>query len=159
MRRMIYTRSATVEVTQSRAMKIKLTRRYKFPASHRLHAESLSVEQNRATYGKCNNPHGHGHNYAVEVTVSGPVDPVTGMVVNLGVLDPLVKDVVLDRYDHANLNALEEFQHAVPTTEALCRAIYQRLLPKLSGIHLEQVRIEETRKNSFLYAGEGKAVS
>ena len=116
----------------------------------------MSETENRSVYGKCNHPHGHGHNYFVEVTVSGPVDPATGMVINLGELDPLVKQTILDRYDHTNLNCLPEFATLVPTTENLCKEIYHRLSTGLKNVKLEQVRIEETRKNSFAYAGEGK---
>ena len=86
-------------------MKAHLTRRYIFSASHRLHAEELTADENRAVYGKCNNPHGHGHNYALEVTVSGQVDAATGMVCNLVDLDEAVRREVLDRFDHENLNA------------------------------------------------------
>jgi len=136
-------------------MNIHLTRRYRFPASHRLHTPAMSEEMNCATFGKCNNPHGHGHNYALEITVSGPVDPVTGMVINLGELDPLVNETIVARYDHADLNSLPEFKDVVPTTENLCKEIHKRLSQKFNGIKLERVRIEETRKNSFVYAGEG----
>jgi len=136
-------------------MNIHLTRRYRFPASHRLHTPAISEEENYTIFGKCNNPHGHGHNYALEVTVSGPVDPVTGMVISLEELDPLVNETIVERYDHTDLNSLPEFKNVVPTTENLCKAIYKRLSMKFTGIKLEQVRIEETRKNSFAYAGEG----
>src|SRR5271156_1597145 len=100
-------------------MKAYLTRRYRFSASHRLHSEEMSAEENRATYGKCNNPYGHGHNYTLEVTVSGAVDQSTGMVCNLSDLDSFVEREVLSRYDLENLNTLQEFAHLVPTTENL----------------------------------------
>ncbi len=87
-------------------MKAYLTRRYLFSASHRLHSDKLSGQQNSATYGKCNNPHGHGHNYSLQVTVSGQVDPETGMVCNLADLDDAVERTVLQRFDH------RESQHA-----------------------------------------------
>ncbi len=135
-------------------MKAHLTRRYMFAASHRLHSEELSVEENRATYGKCNNPYGHGHNYMVEVTVSGQVDPRTGMVCNLVDLDGFVSREVLDRYDHQNLNLVSEFKSRVPTTENLCIAIYDIVKRGFRLAHLEKVRIEETMMNSFEYAGE-----
>src|SRR5450755_1867945 len=83
-------------------MKAHLTRRYMFSASHRLHSDQMSEEENRATYGKCNNPYGHGHNYMVEVTVSGAVDDHTGMVCNLADLDSFVRAEILERYDHRN---------------------------------------------------------
>src|ERR1051326_5939593 len=104
-------------------MKAHLTRRYIFSASHRLHCSDLSEERNRAVYGKCNNPHGHGHNYAPEVTVSGQVDAKTGMVCNLVELDDAVHREVLNRFDHVNLNLSEEFANLVPTTENLSAAI------------------------------------
>jgi 6-pyruvoyltetrahydropterin/6-carboxytetrahydropterin synthase len=128
------------------------TRRYRFSASHRLHSDQMSEAQNRATYGKCNNPYGHGHNYALEVTMSGPVEAATGMVCNLADLDVFVTAHVLDRYDHQNLNTLEEFRSRVPTTENLCTAIY-RVLERFPEARLEQVRMEETMLNSFCYAG------
>ena len=135
-------------------MKAHLTRRYMFSASHRLHSDEMSDEQNRATYGKCNNPHGHGHNYTVEVTVSGPVDEQTGMVCNLVDLDGFVQTQILERYDHQNLNLLLEFAREVPTTENLCISIYQIVKRGFKAAHLERVRIEETMMNSFEYAGE-----
>jgi len=122
-------------------------------ASHRLHTPTLSEEQNRETYGKCNNPHGHGHNYAVEVTVSGTVDAATGMVCNLVELDACVRETVLARFDHENLNTLKDFEAMVPTTENLAVAIYNILKQSFRAAHLQQVRIEETSMNSFEYAG------
>jgi len=130
-----------------------LTRRYRFSASHRLHNSDMSVEENRATYGKCNNPHGHGHNYALEVTVSGPVDQSTGMICNLVDLDDCVKSEVLVRYDLDNLNMQKEFSHTVPTTENLCIQIFEILQRTFPYAHLDSVRLEETMMNSFEYAG------
>src|SRR5580704_7712182 len=98
-------------------MKAHLTRRYLFSASHRLHNDEMSDAENRAVYGKCNNPYGHGHNYALEVTVSGQVDPSTGMICNLIDLDETVRREILDRFDHENLNVRSEFKVLVPTTE------------------------------------------
>ena len=134
-------------------MKAHLTRRYMFSASHRLHSEEMSAAQNRATYGKCNNPYGHGHNYMVEVTLSGQVDPRTGMVCNLVDLDGFVGREVVERYDHQNLNLLAEFTAKVPTTENLCIEIYEIVKRGFRLAHLEKVRIEETMMNSFEYAG------
>jgi len=130
-------------------MRAYLTRRYRFSASHRLHSEAMSEAENRETYGKCNNPHGHGHNYFLEVTVSGPVDETTGMVCNLIDLDGYVQREVLERLDIQNLNALPEFAQRVPTTENLCAAIYDILKRGFNYAHLEKVRIEETMMNSF----------
>ena len=135
-------------------MKAHLTRRYMFSASHRLHSEEMSPEENLATYGKCNNPFGHGHNYMVEVTVSGQVDPATGMVCNLVDLDGFVGREVLNRYDHQNLNTVPEFKTRVPTTENLCIAIYDIVKRGFRPAHLEKVRIEETMMNSFEYHGD-----
>ena len=135
-------------------MKAHLTRRYMFSASHRLHSDEMSAEENCATYGKCNNPYGHGHNYMVEVTVSGPVDDQTGMVCNLVDLDGFVHSHILERYDHQNLNLLSEFAEHVPTTENLCIAIYEIVKRGFRKAHLEKIRIEETMMNSFEYSGE-----
>jgi len=134
-------------------MKAHLTRRYIFSASHRLHSEALSEAENRATYGKCNNPHGHGHNYALEVTVSGQVDPQTGMICNLVELDDAVQREIIDRFDHENLNTRQEFAVNVPTTENLSEVIFQILKQSFQAAHLEKVRLEETMMNSFEYAG------
>ncbi len=134
-------------------MKAHLTRRYLFSASHRLHRDELSVEENRAAFGKCNNPHGHGHNYALEVTVSGQVDPATGMICNLVELDEAVRQEVLERFDHVNLNRRAEFQSQVPTTENLSAVIFHILKQNFNSAHLEKVRLEETAMNSFEYCG------
>ena len=139
---------------ETRSMKAHLTRRYMFSASHRLHSEEMSAEDNRMIYGKCNNPYGHGHNYMLEVTVSGPVDEQTGMVCNLVDLDGLVRGEILDRFDHEDLNLRPEFASKVPTTENLCIAIYEIMKRGLHKAHLEKVRIEETMMNSFEYSGE-----
>jgi 6-pyruvoyltetrahydropterin/6-carboxytetrahydropterin synthase len=138
----------------SAALKIELGRRYRFSASHRLHSTHLSEEENCRVFGKCNNPHGHGHNYVVEVSVSGNVDPATGMIANLADLDGFVERQVLDAFDHKSLNEeVPAFRETVPTTENLCVEIFERLkgFPKA---RLERVRIEETSNNSFEYAGE-----
>ena len=134
-------------------MKAYLTRRYMFSASHRLHSDEMSAEENLVTYGKCNNPYGHGHNYALEVTVSGPVDANTGMVCNLVDLDGFVEREVLERYDLQNLNTLQEFAQQVPTTENLSVEIYEILQRGFQKAHLERVRLEETMMNSFEYTG------
>jgi len=135
-------------------MKAHLTRRYLFSASHRLHSAEMSPEENVSTYGKCNNPHGHGHNYTLEVTVSGQVEPSTGMVCNLVDLDGFIEREVLSRYDLENLNTLQEFAQTVPTTENLCIEIYEIMQRGFHHAHLERVRLEETMMNSFEYAGD-----
>jgi 6-pyruvoyltetrahydropterin/6-carboxytetrahydropterin synthase len=135
-------------------MRISLTRRYKFAASHRLHAAALSDDENQRVYGKCNNPFGHGHNYEVLVTLTGPVDPATGMIANLGDLDPFVEKQVIEVFDHRNLNEeIAEFRETVPTTENLCMEVFRRL-KHFPLAKLERVRIEETSKNSFEMTAE-----
>lgn len=133
-------------------LKIELGRRYHFSASHRLHSEHLTEEENSQVFGKCNNPFGHGHNYTLEVNVSGRVDPETGMIANLADLDGFVESAVLQALDHKSLNEdVAAFREKVPTTENLCIEIYERL-KNFSHAKLERVRIEETRNNSFEYA-------
>ena len=134
-------------------MKAHLTRRYVFSASHRLHSPEMTAEENLAIYGKCNNPHGHGHNYALEVTVSGAVDETTGMVCDLVDLDQCVEREVLSRYHLENLNVMKEFAVTVPTTENLCIEIFEILKRGFPHAHLERVRLEETMMNSFEYTG------
>jgi 6-pyruvoyltetrahydropterin/6-carboxytetrahydropterin synthase len=133
-------------------MKAHLTRRYRFSASHRLHSDAMSDAENAAIYGKCNNPHGHGHNYALEVTVSGKVDE-NGMVCNLVDLDGFVEREIVERFDVQNLNTLPEFADTVPTTENLSMAVYDILQRGFRLAHLERVRFEETLMNSFEYRG------
>jgi 6-pyruvoyltetrahydropterin/6-carboxytetrahydropterin synthase len=137
-------------------MRAYLSRRYTLSASHRLYSEAYSEEKNQAVYGKCSNPHGHGHNYVVEVTVGGEVDPVTGMVCQLPELDRCVQTNVIDRFDHTNLNLDERFTDEVPTTENLCIAIHSLLSEHFVHADLERVRVEETRNNFFEIAGKGK---
>ena len=129
-------------------------RRYMLSASHRLHSDTLTADENRAAYGKCNNPQGHGHKYVVEVLVGGPVDPETGMVVNLADLDLVVRKRVVERFDHANLNLDSEFVNRVPTTENLCRVVFDLLNGTVPAGKLECVRVEETENNFFEYFGE-----
>ncbi len=133
-------------------MKAYLSRRYRFSASHRLHAESLSDEANRETFGKCNNPHGHGHNYVVQATFSGEIDRETGMVANLAELDRFAQEKVLARFDHTNLNTLGLFTDEVPTTENLAIVLYG-IFQGFGLARLESLHVEETGNNSFDYAG------
>jgi len=130
-------------------VKISLSRRYHFAASHRLHTPKLSEEENKRVYGKCSNPYGHGHNYVLEVTVTGPVDPETGMIANLVELDPFVQKEVIEPFDQKFLNEeVAEFREQVATTENVCREIFRRL-KSFPLARLERVRVEETSKNSF----------
>jgi 6-pyruvoyltetrahydropterin/6-carboxytetrahydropterin synthase len=146
------TNSMNQTSANSTAPRAYLSRRYHLSASHRLHTDAFSTEQNRAAYGKCNNPHGHGHNYTIEVTLGGPVDPVTGMVCDLGALDSFARQHLLDRFDHQNLNTLPEFQSSVSTTENFTREVY-RIFSAFPFAQLTRVRIEETSNNSFEYTG------
>jgi 6-pyruvoyltetrahydropterin/6-carboxytetrahydropterin synthase len=126
-------------------MKAHLSRRYLFSASHRLHSEAMSDEENQSTYGKCNNPYGHGHNYTLEVTVKGEVDPRSGFVVDLKQLKEVMHREVLDAMDHRFLNKeVPEFLHQIPTTENIAIAIWQRLATKLERAKLHRVRVYET---------------
>ncbi|WP_231738047.1 6-carboxytetrahydropterin synthase [Terracidiphilus gabretensis] len=118
-------------------------------ASHRLHSDSLTPEENRAAYGKCNNPHGHGHNYTIEVLVGGEVKQATGMVINLADLDETVRALVIDRFDHTNLNLDPLFASVVPTTENLCSIVFGLLKENLRAGKLASVRVEETENNFF----------
>lgn len=134
----------------------RVTRRYEFAASHRLHAPQLSDEENRRLYGKCNNPYGHGHNYVVEVSARGPVDEASGRAVDVAALDRLVKRGVIAQVEHRNLNEeLPEFAGIVPTSENLaaeiCRRLKHEWRTEFPGEwpKLEKVRIAETPRNIF----------
>ncbi len=131
-----------------------LTKTFGFSAAHRLHSSALSEEENRAVFGKCNNPHGHGHNYELEVTVSGPIALQTGMIIDLEELMQIVQEEVLDRFDHKHLNKdTLEFQTLNPTGENIIRVIWDLLKPRL-GERLTKVGVWETPKNFFEYHGE-----
>ncbi|HVW83379.1 MAG TPA: 6-carboxytetrahydropterin synthase [Bryobacteraceae bacterium] len=135
-------------------MTVRLSKRYGFVASHRLHSPALSDAENAAIYGKCNNPFGHGHNYEVELTVRGPVDEVTGRVVDLRLLDRVAEEQILAPFRHRNLNEeIDAFRTVVPTTENLSyevdrrlRSVWQEVFGP-SGPRLERVRIWETERN------------
>jgi 6-pyruvoyltetrahydropterin/6-carboxytetrahydropterin synthase len=131
------------------SMKLTLTRSYEFAASHRLQVPGLTDKENTELFGKCNNPAGHGHNYLVEVTVSGSVDQKTGMMVDLEALDKAINELVVDRYDHKNLDVdLPEFKGKVSTSEALAVEIFDRLDGNLPAT-LTAVRLFETGRSSF----------
>src|SRR5437660_38126 len=133
---------------------VLLTRKIEFSASHLYHNPNLSAEENRRIFGKCNNPHGHGHNYVVDISISGEVDPATGMIANLDDLDAFVERQVLEDFDHKSLNEdIPAFRDKVPTTENLCMEIFQRL-KSFPRAKLERIRVEETGNNSFEYAGD-----
>jgi 6-pyruvoyltetrahydropterin/6-carboxytetrahydropterin synthase len=135
-------------------MTVHLSRRYGFAASHRLHSPALTDDENRETYGKCDNPHGHGHNYIVELTVCGTVDRVTGRVVDLALLDDLAERQFLAPFRYRNLNEeVAVFRIRVPTTENLGTEVDRRLRDAWlatfgsGGPRLERIRIWETDRN------------
>lgn len=133
---------------------VYVTRVYDFSAAHRLHAERLSDEENERIFGKCNRPGGHGHNYVVEVTVKGEVDPATGFAYPLDRLDRLVDECVLAPMDHRNLNTdVPQFQGVNPTSENLAVVIWNALRPGV-GEALYRVKVRETPRNFFEYRGE-----
>ena len=142
--------AASQQTSASKQPRAYLSRRYHFSASHRLHTDSLTLEQNLAAYGKCNNPHGHGHNYTVEVTFAGPVDLATGMVCDLAALDSFAQTNLLAVFDHMNLNTLGLFRDRVPTTENLTIEV-AHIFKGFSAAELTRIRVEETGNNSFEY--------
>jgi 6-pyruvoyltetrahydropterin/6-carboxytetrahydropterin synthase len=130
---------------------IALTRRYRFPAAHVLSSDRFSAEENQRIYGKCANPAGHGHDYAVELTVTGPVDPRDGSILPRAELDALVEERVVSRFGHRMLNDDPVFRDRVPTAENICVVIHEELAPRIAetGARLVRVRVEETRRNAF----------
>jgi 6-pyruvoyltetrahydropterin/6-carboxytetrahydropterin synthase len=135
---------------------MRVTRRYRFAASHRLHSAALSEDQNRELYGKCSNPYGHGHDYVLDVTARGPVNSVSGQVLHIPTLDRLVSEEVLKDFDHRYMNAdLGEFQALVPTSENIIRVIEDRLTARWPDTfpgewpRLEGIRLRETKRNLF----------
>lgn len=132
---------------------VSITRRYRFVAQHCLHSERLTPEDNRRVFGKCNNPNGHGHNYVLYVTVSGTVDPRTGLALDLLALDRLVGQKIVQRFDHRDLNQDPEFATRTTTGENLVRLIWDLLSKDMPGGRLEKVGVVETRDNYFEYAG------
>ena len=130
-----------------------ITRRYRFCAAHRLHTDQLSAEENWATFGKCNNPNGHGHNYVVFVSVKGDIDPVTHQVLDVSRLDAVVERIVVQRFDHQDLNLDPEFPTQTTTGENLVLLIWDLLVDKLPAGRLVKVGVIETRDNYFEYSG------
>ncbi|MDX1582531.1 MAG: 6-carboxytetrahydropterin synthase [Thermoanaerobaculia bacterium] len=132
-----------------------VTARLQFAAAHRLHNEAFDDEWNRSVFDKCDNPAGHGHNYVLEVSVSGPVDPDTGMVIDLKRLKGIIRERVIDRVDHKNLNIDVDFLEGVnPTAENLAVSFWQELEQAVQPCKLEQIVLRETEKNSVTYRGE-----
>ncbi|HLJ57554.1 MAG TPA: 6-carboxytetrahydropterin synthase [Chthonomonadaceae bacterium] len=135
---------------------LRATRVYEFAASHRLHSDRLSAEENRELFGKCNYESGHGHNYILEVTVEGPIDEQSGRVIDPDELDAIVNREVVDRYDHRHFNIdIPEFQGLIPSTEMVTKVVWDRLAGKIpTPARLASVLIRETARNIFEYRGE-----
>jgi 6-pyruvoyltetrahydropterin/6-carboxytetrahydropterin synthase len=132
-----------------------VTARLTFSAAHRLHNPERDAEWNRRTYDKCDNPAGHGHNYAMQVSVRGKIDPATGMVIDLKKLKDIVRERVIRRVDHTNLNTDVDFLRGIiPTAENLARAFWQELAPAIDEGTLYEIVLVETEKNSVIYRGE-----
>lgn len=137
---------------------VYLTRKCEFSASHYYHNPELSPEENRRLFGKCNNPLGHGHNYMLEVTVKGEVDPHSGFVINLKDLKEILNREVLEALDHRLLNKeVPEFAHQIPTTENLAVAVWKRLEPQLIRAQLHRVRVYEAADLFVDFYGEETA--
>jgi 6-pyruvoyltetrahydropterin/6-carboxytetrahydropterin synthase len=129
--------------------------RLSFSAAHRLHNPERDAEWNRRTYDKCDNPRGHGHNYVLEVSVKGTIDPETGMVIDLKRLKDIMRVTVIDQVDHTNLNEDVPFlKGVIPTAENLARAFWQQLAIAIPRGELYQIVLQETDRNSVLYRGE-----
>jgi 6-pyruvoyltetrahydropterin/6-carboxytetrahydropterin synthase len=134
---------------------VYLTRKASFAASHRMHNPEMSDQENREIYGKCNNPNGHGHNYALEVTVKGEVDPRTGMVMSLTDLKKVIEEAVTHSMDHKNLNLdVPVLQGVNPTAENLVVVFWKLLEQRLPAGSLAEIKLHETENNLVLYRGE-----
>lgn len=134
---------------------MKVCRRETFNAAHRLHNPSFSAEKNTEVFDKCNNPNYHGHNYVLETFVEGPIDPETGYVIDMKILSDLIKDEVLESFDHQNLNLdCPEFEHLNPTAENIAIVIWNKLRIKLDSKYELEIRLWETDRNSVVYAGK-----
>ena len=132
-----------------------VTARLTFSAAHRLNNPNYDAEWNRRTFDKCNNPGGHGHNYSLQVSVRGKIHPDSGMVIDLAKLKDIMRERVIDRVDHRNLNEDVDFLHGIiPTAENLARAFWQQLAPAIHQGTLYEVMLQETEKNSVMYRGE-----
>ncbi|MDR4480472.1 MAG: 6-carboxytetrahydropterin synthase [Nitrospira sp.] len=134
-----------------------ITRRYRFCAAHRLHTDQLSAEENRTTFGKCNNPNGHGHNYVVFVSVRGDIDPITHQVLEVSQLDAAVEQIVVRRFDHQDLNRDPEFAVQTTTGENLVLLLWELLVDQLPSGRLVKVGLIETRDNYFEYSGSAES--
>ena len=144
------------EQNRSETQRMRSTRVYEFAASHRLHSEHLSDEENVELFGKCNYANGHGHNYILEITVEGPLDARSARVIDPETLDEIVNREVVDRYDHRHFNYdIPEFKDLVPSTEVVTKVIWERLIGVIPPpARLASVLIRETARNIFEYRGE-----
>jgi 6-pyruvoyltetrahydropterin/6-carboxytetrahydropterin synthase len=134
---------------------VLLTRKAEFSSAHYYYVESWSQQENERAFGKCANRNGHGHNYTLEVTVAGEIDPVSGFVVDLKALKDVIEREVIQAYDHRHLNLeVPEFRSTVPTTENIAIAIWKRLEPKIAGAKLHRVRVYEMPDLFADYCGE-----
>ena len=134
---------------------VYLTRRMHFSASHRLHSDLLSDQENESVYGLCNNPLGHGHNYELEITIRGKPDPVTGMVIDLKELKDIVQKHIIDKVDHKHLNFDVDFMSGiVPTAENIVVAFWNQLRDHLPNGELHELVLYETPRNIASYKGE-----
>jgi len=134
---------------------VYLTRRATFSAAHRLWSEALSEDENYAIYDKCANPHGHGHNYTLEVTIHGRPDPTTGMVFNLTAMKHIMHEQVIDWVDHKHLNYdVPWLEEVIPTTEMLVIKFWERLVRAFPEGLLYDVTLHETENNRASYRGE-----
>lgn len=134
---------------------VTVTRRVRFNAAHRVHNPELSDAENLRIYGKCNNPNWHGHNYTLEISVSGSVDPKTGYVVDLGVVRDIVEREVVAKTDHRNMNIDVDYMTGInPTSENIIVAMWQLIEPALRPARLQRLRLWETENNYVDYSGE-----
>ncbi len=135
---------------------VYITRKMHFNAAHRLHNPDKPAEWNRRVFGKCNSPNWHGHNYTLEVTVAGEPDPETGYVIDLAVLKQIIKEKIIDRVDHKNLNLDVDFlDGTLPSTENVVMAIWNEMEGALPSGRLHRIRLWETERNMAEYFGDG----
>lgn len=138
---------------------VELTQCFEFSASHRLHVASMSDEENRRIFGKCNNPRGHGHNYRVEITISRDIPDSTGRILPLPQFEAIVKEKVIDRLDHTHLNEdVSEFESLNPSVENIAQVIWGLLWEAVSPAQLRRVRVWETAKTYAEYVGPQSSV-
>ena len=135
-------------------MKVTVCRKAHFNAAHRLYVKSWDDSKNEAVFGKCSNPHFHGHNYELIVNVTGKIDPITGYVMDMKVLKDLIKVEVEDAFDHKNLNEqVSEFEDLIPTAENIAIVIYNKLLPHLDEDKSLEIVLYETPRNFVRFSG------